>query len=603
MKRIFLTGILMLLCTAVAVADVEVQVTATQTGPTDSTTGQITKVSVNKDATFSVKGSYNEEPKLNAEEKVTGTSWEYTINAPDGVTCNKSSGEGKDIVFTASGNNAGTYQIEIEMKLVFTITKYKADMTTVISTRQSDEYTGSDTATINVWGNFTIVVDDFLPKLVRRSVTVTSDSKFTTGNFKLNVSDKLTLYENASGGSGSQSIEWSSAILTKTIYVEGTSASTTIGDQTLTASYSGSNMETETKNITVVYVLLEPYTPATKHIAPRLIPFANARTNKVGIRSNGDYDNGGSVRDRTMSVVIPNEDDLIRTDVIIMPSFSSSITNSELEYVIKRDSSKIFFWTSPQKGTMPYNIPVSGQSIASGGSLWAEWSSNPHGTCTFSIEAIEKKSGKTIMKDEIIYRTFTSVTCAFVGEFQTAGNATASPGINDWVIGELSNGYDVHVWDDGHDWFSGDEADEWGRGPAYDELVNAANNRGIDKIALVGYSHGGGTVHNVAWRIDKNYNNTKGHNFLVPLPQQVFTSYVDAVSNSTFLNPFEENRRPPGSIFHYNQYQQNKLPHGGLSSADIEVNHTSIGLTHDTIDDNGIVQGNLKTQFETKTSR
>jgi hypothetical protein len=459
------------------------------------------------------------------------------------------------------------------------------------------------TVTLDVWGKFTITGDEFLPKLVRRSVTVTSDSTFTTGNFKLSASDKLSLYENESGGSGVASIEWSATTATKTIYVEGISASTTIGDQTLTASYSGTNMETATKKVTVVYVLLECYTPATNHIASRLISFSNARANKVGIRFNGDYDNGGTARDRAISVVIPNENDLIRTDVTIVPSLSSSVVNNELEYVIKKGSSNVFFWTSSQKGGMPYSIPESGKSIVSGGTLWAEWSSNPHGTCTFSIEAIEKKSGNTIMKDEITYRTFTSVTCAFVGEFQTAGNATVSPGINDWVIGELSSGYDVHVWDDGHDWFSWDEADEWGRGPAYDELVNAANNRGVDKIALVGYSHGGGTVYHVAWRIDKNNKNSKGMNFMAPLPKLVFTSYVDAVSNSNFFNFFEEYRRPPGSIFHYNQYQHNKFPYGGLSSADIEVDHTSIGLKHGTIDDNGIVQGNLKTQFEIKTSR
>ncbi len=50
--------------------------------------------------------------------------------------------------------------------------------------------------------------------------------------------------------------------------------------------------------------------------------------------------------------------------------------------------------------------------------------------------------------------------------FAAPGNATASPGLNDWVIDQLLDGYDVHVWDDGHDWFQSDDCDEWGNGPA-----------------------------------------------------------------------------------------------------------------------------------------
>jgi hypothetical protein len=395
-------------------------------------------------------------------------------------------------------------------------------------------------------------------------------------------------------------LDWSAPSVTKTVYVVGVSASDSLNDQTLTATYSGSNLSQGTKTVTVVSVLLQPYTPSTTHFAPLPLPFAKARTNKVGIRLNGDTDNGGIVIDRAFNNVIPNENDLIRTDITISPQLTS--TDSSLKYVLKKSSTKVTFWGASTKGSTPYSIPDAGKSIISGGTLWVEWRANAHATADLSIEAIETKTGNTVIKDEITYSTFTSVTNAFVGEHQTAGNRTVSPGVNDWVAGELSEGYDVHVWDDGHDWFSRDEADEWGRGPAYDELVNAVNYRGVNKLALIGYSHGGGTVYNVSWRINKNYEDSKGKTFL-NTRQLVFTSYIDAVSNSNYFNPSEENRKPPGSLFHLNQYQENEFFTGGLSSADEEVDRSTLGVDHGTIDDNSTVQGLLKTRFEQKVTR
>ena len=79
----------------------------------------------------------------------------------------------------------------------------------------------------------------------------------------------------------------------------------------------------------------------------------------------------------------------------------------------------------------------------------------------------------------------------------------------------------VGVWMYGASW---DEADEWGRGPAYDTIVNAVNNHGQSKVALVVYSHGGGTVYNVAWRLNNNYQDSKGNTINKPF-ELVFTSY------------------------------------------------------------------------------
>ena len=167
---------------------------------------------------------------------------------------------------------------------------------------------------------------------------------------------------------------------------------------------------------------------------------------------------------------------------------------------------------------------------------------------------MDARTNCEIFTEELVYRPFDSVTCAMVGEFQTAGLVDAERGTNLWVRDMLLDGYDVHVWDDGHDWFGGDDADEWGRGPAHDTIVNAVNHHGQSQIALVGYSHGGGAVYNVAWRVNNNFADTNGNTIIKPF-SFVFTGYIDAVSNSNFLNFYSEDRRPPASNYHLNQYQ------------------------------------------------
>jgi hypothetical protein len=144
------------------------------------------------------------------------------------------------------------------MNVVLTITKYKSDMQTVESTRQSDKYSKTTTVTLDVWGKLTISADDFLPvKSVRRPVTVTIDTPLTEGNFTLTVSDKLRLYsseiENPFGQeAGVKSMTWSATISPKTYYVvSDDSPSGKMDDQKLTVTYSGTNVESVTRDLTV----------------------------------------------------------------------------------------------------------------------------------------------------------------------------------------------------------------------------------------------------------------------------------------------------------------------------------------------------------------
>lgn len=166
----------------------------------------------------------------------------------------------------------------------------------------------------------------------------------------------------------------------------------------------------------------------------------------------------------------------------------------------------------------------------------------------------------------------------------------ASPGLNDLVIGLLLDGYNVHVWDDGHDLFGPNEADKWGEGPALDEIADAITDRGVTAIALLGYSHGGGTVFNMSQRLyyDGTTVNLYGETryFWDRLDDSknwdlVYTSYIDAIRNSGYLDRHSEDRRPLGTEYHVNQYQRNPRwssvwVHGAPSNGDIDIDRSGL---------------------------
>jgi hypothetical protein len=260
MKKTCLAPVLTLFFNVVTLADVEVIVDVGQTDPKDSTTGQIiTKLGVNETASFSVSASYNGKPPLNAEEKVTGTTWTYTIYVTEGVTCSKSSGNEKSFTFTTSADRAQLHQITVIMKLVFMITKYKSDMTTVESTRQSSEYSGSDNVSLDVWNKLSIDAKKYIPLKStlnpdRYPVTVTIESTQQSGEITLTASDKIKLFENSTGGNGLTSHSWSASVASKTLYVQGFTTNTNENDQKLTASFSTANVNEVSSNVTVVEV-------------------------------------------------------------------------------------------------------------------------------------------------------------------------------------------------------------------------------------------------------------------------------------------------------------------------------------------------------------
>ncbi|MDR0392598.1 MAG: hypothetical protein LBH59_11860, partial [Planctomycetaceae bacterium] len=368
MKKIFLASVLTLFSIATAMADVTVNIDVTQTGPIDSTTEDIKeKVVKDEQASYRLAGSYNGLPTMHAEEKVTGQSWTYTISSDSNVTCNPTSGSSESATFTASSDYSGTHTITITMKVILTITKYKSDMQTVESTRESDEYSKTTTVTLDVWGKLTITSPDYLPvQSERQKVTITADIKSTDDTITLTATDKLILYANSSGGTGSSSLNLTLTNNTATCYVaSGNSPSENANDQTLTATHNSPNVEPATKNLTVYKLTIE---------APgKMVDIGDGNVT-VPVMYNDDHDCGKEytanwncgtncsavsstgtcspdthrelepVWDYLYAGTCENEDDLVAVKVEIKP------TNMAGEVKVKPTGSKIRIWKQAKKG-------------------------------------------------------------------------------------------------------------------------------------------------------------------------------------------------------------------------------------------------------------
>lgn len=157
------------------------------------------------------------------------------------------------------------------------------------------------------------------------------------------------------------------------------------------------------------------------------------------------------------------------------------------------------------------------------------------------------------------------------------------------------SGRDVHMYDE-------DEADLDGSGAAYDEVVNAIQNRSVTEVAIMGYSHGGGSTYNLAWRLHQNSVAGSGvaditKPFTVPL-----TGYIDAIDDGgPTITP--ETRRPLLTQFHSAQYQDNNIPSGEPSNGDDDENRTYLGVIHTDIDDHPIVHRQLRDRLRQKVAR
>ena len=322
---------------------------------------------------------------------------------------------------------------------------------------------------------------------------------------------------------------------------------------------------------------LTPYTPQTHYIGPMAIEEAAWKQNGVGIRRNNDHDcstGDNPPPDSVISTANAKEDDLIRVDVNVDNSIPG------LTYSVLRSSSALKFWKGDAKANGEYDFTNNEFSLTGSRTLWAEYTTAGNDNYTLTLVVRETASNTILAIQSMTFRPFNSITCAFVGEFQIAGNPTEDPGVNDWVIDQLKNGYDVHVWDDGFDPSIDDDyvpdCAPNGSGNAFDTIKNAVNNSGVTDIAIIGYSHGGGSVYNLSCYLDADLNSNSPE--ITETYSLVFTSYIDAIQNTSHTSTDPVELRPINSQFHLNQYQLNQ----NLSSGYLHGAATCGGTTDNT---------------------
>lgn len=290
------------------------------------------------------------------------------------------------------------------------------------------------------------------------------------------------------------------------------------------------------------------------------------------------------------------EDDLIEVTA------TRGIANAT--YVLERGAPELSVWTTRTKvpGTQ---VAFSGNlsaPLAFGGArtltLWAEWTGTAPGTVTLDLGTLESGT----VADRLVFHVFRGLVVALGGEGQVPG-LPLDPNHGTFLAATTfyEDGYDVLMRDE-------DEVLPDGSGPVYAEVVNAIQHRGVDRLAIYGYSHGAGSTYDLCDRLDL-FAGTIGA-FTVE-----FTSYVDSVQNDSDVDVDMELRRPIGSAWHANHYQHGTFFDAFLdggpvnasepppSGLDVETTPWGAGATHFLVDDYVQVLDFLVTGLEARLDR
>ena len=115
-------------------------------------------------------------------------------------------------------------------------------------------------------------------------------------------------------------------------------------------------------------------------------------------------------------------------------------------------------------------------------------------------------------------------------------------------------------------------------------------------MAIFGYSHGGGSTHDLAERLDDNR--------AIGVFSIDFTAYVDGIENDSDTDLGKETRLPPSTGYHANYYQRCTpffLCGDSVSGANVDLNVSTTpwgaNLDHFTIDDAPEVLNGIRDQL------
>jgi hypothetical protein len=314
----------------------------------------------------------------------------------------------------------------------------------------------------------------------------------------------------------------------------------------------------------------------------RAVPISENISPGVGVRINGDDDNNNGTADFA-DPSVSTENDLVEVTVQTVPFPPPA----GFEYVLRRSDPGIAVWGVANKSGP---ILVGGDSetvLSSGGTTRTIWVERGIGGDTLlELVARSTADGTTVTTASVRLFAFTSVIIALGGENQSPSDPpNSNHGMFQVASALYGLGYDVHMYDE-------DDVNSSGHGPAYDEVVRAITGRGIGLVAIYGYSHGGGSTHDLAERLDAD-RSTIG-TFTIP-----YTGYVDAIRNGSDIDIASETRRPPSAQYLVNYYERNDFLIRGNSvgGADVNVNVNSTpwgdDLGHGEIDDHPNVRAGI----------
>ncbi|MCA8981217.1 MAG: hypothetical protein H6831_15970 [Planctomycetes bacterium] len=274
-------------------------------------------------------------------------------------------------------------------------------------------------------------------------------------------------------------------------------------------------------------------------------------------------------------------------------------------FVLSRTSPVLAVWTTRDKaagtelaftGDVTAPIQFGGAQQAT---LWVEWTGAAGGDAILALQAqvARRPYGR------VRFHCFRGLVVALGGEDQVP-QLPVDPNHGTYIVAtELYElGWDVLMSDE-------DFVSSSGAGAVYDEMVNAIQYRGVDELAIFGYSHGGGSTYDLCERLS-----TVGAG--LPSHTIEFTSYVDGVGNNSDIDTSQETRRPIGSAYHANHYQHGSffqdlgLDGGPVTNSlppptglDVETTPWGASATHFVVDDYAQVVDFILVNLEARLAR
>lgn len=314
-----------------------------------------------------------------------------------------------------------------------------------------------------------------------------------------------------------------------------------------------------------------------------------------------DVDEENALTGPGIRINVPGDLDPSGEDDLIELLIESS--RPEIPLTLARTHTALRLWTTRTKIAGTEIAFISDETPAltlSPGSssltLWAEWGESAHGNGEIQLKPLAADYALDVVR----FHAFEDIVMSLGGEGQVT-TVPVDPNNGTFVVGIAlyEQGFDVHMYDE-------DNVAADGSGAVYNEVVTAVRDRGVSRVAIFGYSHGGGSTYDLAERLDVNRPG-------IGIFEIVGTSYADAVENDSDIDVQQELRRPPSTAYHANHYQVGTLtdffldggpvPNSNPSPTGLNIETTpwGAGSTHFTVDDyvqvRSYIEANLATRL------